>query len=140
MFVAPCVFLMSILADFYGRYFVLKLNYFLFIIGAFIIFFNNFSYNSVIFAFILFAIFYDVFYCISSIVLNESLGIRYWNLCIGIINVFYSCGNFTLLIINLYIKDYKNDIKLFCLLAFFSLLFMIFYETPFFYYKKKNIK
>ena len=66
----------------------------------------NKSYFSVIYGEICFMIYSDVFFNVSSVVINESMGKNYRNFTLGFTYFVYGMGNLSLLVINLFVNDY----------------------------------
>ncbi len=109
-------------------------------IGALILLYAE-SFNGIIFGLIFIQSYSEGFFGVSYVFLNEIMGKHYRNFTSSIGFFCYGVGNFIFLFMNLYMNDYKDVTKVIAIANITSLVFVLaFTETPFFYYKKKNLK
>ena len=133
-------FFFTMMSDYFGRSFILKCNTFFFIVGTLLLVIVE-DFNLVTLGLAMIFSYYDVFFSTIYILINESMGDKLRNFTLGMTFFFFGLGNFAFLAINLFVTDYYLD---FIILFFVTNIGIIFYfflkETPFFYYRTKNLK
>lgn len=133
-------FFFTLLSDYYGRSFILKCNTFFFLVGTLLLVFSD-NFNFITLGLAMIFSHYDVFFSTIYILINESMGENLRNFTLGMTFFFFGLGNFTFLLMNLLLTDYYLDfIVLFCVLNSGIVFYFFFKETPFFFYRTKNLK
>ena len=133
-------FFFTMMSDYFGRSFILKCSTFFFIFGTFLVVFSN-NFNLITLGLAMLFSYYDVFLSTIFILINESMGNKLRNFTLGITFFFFGIGNFSFLAINIFITDYYLDFIILFFVSNAGIVFYVFFiETPFFYYRKKNIK
>jgi MFS family permease len=133
-------FLYTMLSDFLGRSFILKLNCFFILVGAVILIFGE-NFDLITIGIALFFSYYDVFFSTIYIWINESMGNNLRNYSLGVSFFFFGMGNFAFLFINVFFTDYRQILNIIVIVTCAGLVFFLFFkETIFFYSRNKNIK